>query len=768
MAVNTISRNGWLMIAILVAIAATFFIWHSVASHPDLVILGTGGDATKNYYTYLYQSLYGKGLWFKGMNYPYGEHIAYIDGQPMLSVPLSYLRQYMAIDRGIVLAVMHLAILLAYALGIVYIYKTLVHYKVSASIAIVFSIFIQLLSPQVFRMFAHYGLSYACIIPMLLYWSVKLYETGRVRYAAYVFLLGSIMSFFHPYLAAIVLVWGVFYAISILIVGRKQKLRQAVPMLIAVLSMALLVKGVMYLTDPVTDRPAYPSGILSYGTTGQDIFTSPYSPVWQLLVDKDDHKIVSAGGEGHAYMGLAAILLVIVGITSLFMHRRQSIKTEGFPPVFLLLALFALLLSMGVPFVWGMEWLLDYFSAFRQFRTLGRFSWIWYYILAVYAVIILYGYYSRYKAQNKKVAAYSVLISAILLWGVEANGHRQFIAERCDPTWDNYAFLFSHSEPDWNRKLQGYGYKSSDFQAILSLPYYHLGSDKLWQYYDEVAWLQVLTCKASLQLALPYANAFMARSSWSQTFAQVKIQGGPYVEKALLQTKDERPLLVFTRVTDSIFNPDQKYVLDACEYIGEKEDDMKAFKLYPSILRKKDSMYRALAKASVKSCSIGDTAFNIPENGFWYINHFDTSDVAAGLWGKGMLSYKAQHYRVVADVQLPVADTGMLYEFSTWVLLDSVDYRSPYFELECYGATGEPIKYRIPVHQAQDTKGMWVRAAKYVMIPAGCNRIRCVLFNDPENSYLAADELMLRQVDALVISKDKDGKAMVNNHEFKW
>lgn len=756
------------MIAILVAIAATFVIWYNVATHPGLVILGTGGDATKNYYTYLYQSLYGKGFWLQGMNYPFGEHIAYTDGQPMLSVTLSYLRQYIAVDRALALSVMHMAILLAYALGIVYVYKTLVHYKVSAPIAIVFSVFIQLLAPQVFRVFAHYGLSYACVIPMLFYCSVKLYETGRMKFAAYVFILGSIMSFFHPYLAAIVLVWGVFYAIAVLIVERKQKLRQAILMLAAVMAMVLLVKGVMHMTDPVTDRPEYPSGILSYATTGQDIVTSPHSPMWQLVVDKDNHRIMSTGGEGHAYMGLAAILLVLLGVVRLVTYRRQSVKTDGFPAVFLLLALFALLLSMGVPFVWGMEWVLDYISAFRQFRTLGRFSWIWYYILAVYAVITLYGYYSRYKAQNKKAIAYSILFVAVLLWGIEANGHRRVIAERCKTTWASYAFLFSHSEPDWERKLQEYGYKGSDFQAILSLPYYHLGSDKLWQYYDEVAWLQVMTCKASLQLALPYANAFMARSSWSQTFAQLRVQAGPYAEKVLLDTKDERPYLVFVRVGDTLSDPDQKYILDACEYIGEKEDDMKAYKLYPSVLRAKDSMYRATAKAKMETVAEGDAAFNIPENGFWYVNHFDTSSGHTTFWGKTSVPFRDQEYQVVADLQVPASDTSRLYEFSAWVLLDSVDYRSPYFDVECYGQQGELAKYAVSAHSAQDTKGMWVRASKYITIPPGCNKIRCVLFNRPKRSYIAMDELMLRPADALIISKNERGKVLVNNHDFKW
>lgn len=757
------------MIAILVAISATVFIWPKVVADPGLTLLGANGDATKNYYTYLYQSLYGDGVWFRGMNYPYGEHIVYTDGQPILSVPLSYLQQYIAFDRQALLMVMHLAMLAAFALGIVYLYKTLVHFKVPPGLAIVGSVLIQAFSPQVFKFFAHYGLSYACVVPMLLYWSVKLYETGGVKYAVYVFILGIVMNFFHPYLAAIVLMWGLFYAVAVLVMQRKQKLKAAVSMLLAVMMIAVFVRGVMLATDPVNDRPDYPSGILSYCTTGHDLFTSPYSPVSLLFADKDDRAIMSTGGEGYAYIGIAAWVLVICGLVMIARARKKKIINQpALPGAFILLAVFALLLSMGVPFVWGMEWLIDYVSAFRQFRTLGRFSWIWYYIMSVFAIIVLSTLYHSYITSNKKLTAYTIVLLPLLVWGIEANGHRSYVAERCKAAWINYAFLFSHSEPDWSRQLRSYGYKSSDFQAILSLPYYHLGSDKLWQFYDELETLHLLTCKASLQLGLPCVNAFMARSSWSQTFAQLKIQGGPYAERSLLETTDERPFLVFVKAGDSLTDPDQRYILEAGEYIGEKENDLKAYKLDPSVLREKDSMYRLEARNRIRMSAVGDTAYNIPNNGFWYINHFDSCHEVNSFWSKACLPYKKDEYQIAAEIQVPVADTSRLYEFSAWVLLDSVDYRSPYFDVECYGPSGELAKHQVFVYRAQDTKGMWVRASKYVPIPAGCNRIRCVLFNRTKDTYISADELMLRPAESIIISKEEKGKALANNHVFMW
>src|SRR5688500_8721054 len=120
----------WLIIATLAAVVAVSCIWWTVVSNPANICIDLSGDGAKNYYTYLYHTLYGRGTWFMGMNYPYGEHIVYADGQPFLSIPLSLLRGRVMVTPQLALAVMHIAILLSFVLAIVFIYKTLLHFKV--------------------------------------------------------------------------------------------------------------------------------------------------------------------------------------------------------------------------------------------------------------------------------------------------------------------------------------------------------------------------------------------------------------------------------------------------------------------------------------------------------------------------------------------------------------------------------------------------------------------------------------------------------------
>jgi len=76
---NTISERKWFFIACIAALAVTVYSLSYIVLSPGSILLSMEGDAPKNYFTFLYHSLYGDGAWFAGMNYPFGEHIVFTD-----------------------------------------------------------------------------------------------------------------------------------------------------------------------------------------------------------------------------------------------------------------------------------------------------------------------------------------------------------------------------------------------------------------------------------------------------------------------------------------------------------------------------------------------------------------------------------------------------------------------------------------------------------------------------------------------------------------
>src|SRR5690606_23594751 len=100
--------------------------------------------------------------------------------------------------------------------------------------------------------------------------------------------------------------------------------------------------------------------------------------------------------KGFAYTGLVSIAVLCSTIMAVIYTRirRKGSKINaylhGFPPIWLFVAVCALLYSMGLPFIWGMEWMYDYISSFRQFRSLGWFALLFYYIATIFSVVVLF------------------------------------------------------------------------------------------------------------------------------------------------------------------------------------------------------------------------------------------------------------------------------------------------------------------------------------------------------------------------------------------
>src|SRR5688500_18389289 len=96
--------------ALLLLLATCFILillFKTVLKNPGNFLFGSGGDAIKNYYTYLYSSLYGSGHHFSGMNYPFGEHVVFTDSQPILSFLNSLVNRVIPLSAFEVIGIMN-------------------------------------------------------------------------------------------------------------------------------------------------------------------------------------------------------------------------------------------------------------------------------------------------------------------------------------------------------------------------------------------------------------------------------------------------------------------------------------------------------------------------------------------------------------------------------------------------------------------------------------------------------------------------------------
>ncbi|MEZ5017429.1 MAG: hypothetical protein R2800_10295 [Flavipsychrobacter sp.] len=765
------SKHLYSLTLVVIAIIITIYTLSYMVTKPSTSLVTMGGDGIKNYYSYLYHAANGSGLHFEGMNYPYGEHIVYTDAQPLLSVPLGYISKLVPLSYNTLLAILHLSLALSFFLAIIFTYKTLIYFKIHPIYAIITSALIVLMSPQLFRIHGHFGLGYQSMVPMLFYWNIKYHDTKKIGYIILLLLLGIGCALLHPYCAALFFIWLMLYVFGYMLIYKhvriKDRLKDVLPISIAAVSIVGFVKLFMYLTDSKIGRTEFPYGTLSGCTVGRDIFTSGSSPIWQGLFDLGIVEKTSRG-EGLAYLGIVGITVVLIALITTIINtikKKQTFEVSrqfGFSPIWLFIALGTFLLAQGVPFVWNMEWLLDYISSFRQFRTLGRFAFLFYYIVSIYAVVLLYNLFIELKKKNKRQRAYIILFFTTLLWGIEANGYIVSSRKAVENSMYNYMFVFEYY--DW-KKLYGYQWvNSDDFQGVILLPYVHVGSEKIWLN-GEKAWVFTLGISNALQLKLPIVNVHMSRTAWPETYAQVKTIGGPIVSKPLLDTiKTDRPFLVLHLEAEKL-DPDSKYLLEVADYI-DTYDQISAYILSPQKLRVKDSNYRDSLKKVAEGIDAKDTCLECADYPY-IVDHLD-EDTVNSFYSSGARSKEKQQSSNIKTYNLKPLTKAKLYEFSFWSLVNSYNYQTPTFVVETLNDNGEVTSLnKVKAAFSVDNKEGWLRANSYFVLPENTVSLKVTVPKDYFNSYTFLDEIVFRPAEATTISRfsKKDSTViMVNNH----
>jgi len=754
----------WNIAVIALAVVGVVLCFSYIVTEPWRIIPDIGGDGVKNDLTYLYHSAYGKGYWFTGMNYPYGEHIVFTDGIPLLSVLFASIGN---VRFETALTVLWWLFGLSYVLSVWYLFRVLAVYIGRSWFSVLAALLITFLTPQIICIRGHYALAFTCIIPMLFYWTVAYHRSQRWYYVLYMALVGVISALLHPYYAGMLLVWAGVYAVVYWLLVRSATLRTRVihvsgPLLAAAFAAAVIMV-ILKVTDPATDRPGTPYNPTDSYTHLSQIVSSIFSPFWSMAVERHWVPKASDGGEGFTYPGLMPLMimgLAFAGLVYSWLFRQRKLPEWGSGlGLWLLLAVIVLLFSMGIPFIWNMQWLVNYLPVFRQFRALGRFAWIFYYVFTALAAIISYRWFLAAIKHGYKKYAITLMAIFIAVWSVEAWGYMSFGRHRAEDAAYNYDFLFQTKEKNWTAFLAEQDMNSQSFQAILLLKYFHIGTEKIWV--GDPGWIMTLGSRAALQLKLPLLNVMMSRSSWGQAFQQVRLMGGPFTDKTVLNSlESDKPFLLLKFREDSLM-PDEEYLLSASDFIGDFSD-CKVYACYPARIQATDAARRGSVKTLLPLAENGDAMVG---DGSYGMLHFDDGPLP-GISGKAIPCISGSDSTFATFAVKP--DTSRrLYEFSCWFLLGTEDYRSPEVRLDMLNEQGDVMIQEVaPCKESVDNKGMWLRCSRYFYIPAGCTGVRCVVLNAMAPAYKAMDEVVLRPASSLVIKAKSGIDTMVNGHLF--
>ncbi len=650
-------------------------------------MFAAGGDGLKVHYCMDYYIKYGNKLYFEGYQYPQGVHVMNVEA-PLLFISLRWFCRNIIDISHYNVAIINIMMLSAYYLCVFVMYHILRRHHLPVLFAVLFSLVITFFSPQVNRLTGHYFLALPCFFPLLWYTTIRIYEKKNIlTWSIILFVIVFIFSNLHLYYflmggAFLMAYMGLHFLQNIRIF--KQNLLTYSAIMFALFTPIVFVQLWLKLTTVgVQDGVQYPFGFLYYIADFRTVFLPYFSPekdFWDFLGIFSPRKWLNrpyanpANWEGIAFVGF-------IGFSFLFFFLYRMAKyvwKKQFKAIFrpilpapsqiaIWASVFVLLFAMGYPLNL-IEDAEDKVGLLRQFRSLGRLAWVFYYVYMtvcgyyVYAIFRYIQIYSRTKWRH--IIAYTFVFSCLIISSLEL-----FVP------WKNAVDYIKtcnipNGLPLWKKDIKQLllenGHKSEDFQAIISFPFYHIGSEKFSL--DGTWHSHIYSYTTSRSTGLPMVNNFSARTPLSISSANVQLISHQFIKKELLsELPDKRPfLLLYSHENAQMSDGEKRLIalskticklnemtfarLDLGAFIDEQRQAIEQYHIRKSNnnLTIKDKMQLSIPSDAIKSATFDDemwakdTAYH---QGFWVkkgnatfietlLNEKDSSEMELSFWIK--------------------------------------------------------------------------------------------------------------------------------------
>ncbi len=764
---NSFKKSSLFILFCLLTLSLISYRWSEWINLPPHYVVEPYGDGIKSYLVPLYHIKFDKTFnHYDGMNYPYGENIVAADGLATVSFPLKWLYNNGVDFTDYLPKLIHFLLLLSFLVGVLYVYKIGLLLGLPFYLAAATSLTIAFLSPQLLRMEAHLGLAHLAVIPGLLYYWLLYSKKPYFKTLVPLIILTFLAAGIHFYYVAFIFSFSLLFSFFWYFFSEK---KPPVPVFIMhVLGAVLIPFSLLFIwvnggNQPL-DRSPQPWGFFQFNATPGGLLFSQDNPFWRWV---SNHLFsikweTFSDIERYHYLGLTFpfFLLLLIGIHFLPKHRNYfyklfSVKDAGLLAV-LLSAIILLLISFGLPFIIsGFEGLLSYTGPFRQFRSVGRFAWVFYYVIHILMAVSLFRFFKGKGIAFFVWSIYFALMSLDLI-----HYHRRLnVGMEAIP------------ELEMGRKLSFLtGIHPEKFQSILTIPYFNLGSDQFWR--EPEGFILQKALLMSAKTGLPTNSAMLTRTSRKQTINQLQWVSEPYKYPLLLKgLNDQRPFLLMV----------DKYNLD-----NERGKPYAHLLKYASILHDEDRMslyllpYNSFEKSvldKVKEANILMSS-TLKTN----TNSYSSEDDAEFLfedWNKGNVNQ--QKYAGNSGCKYLLNSGDVLFKgkvadnakegpwiFSIWMYIDEDKRATSQFTIKEVTKNKDKYEEVFPSHpniHVFDDNGWALIEIPWVLHRSG-SQITIIANNpDLKKTNVFIDEMLVRPLSSVLTKTDNDF-IWVNNRRY--
>jgi hypothetical protein len=656
-----------LLIVALLSVTVLYIFYGNLFGKLNKVCFAAGGDGMQSYINMEYHIRFDTSyMRCNSMNYPYGEHVFFTNNQPLISNTVKFISQHIVDSSDYTLGILNFLMLFFLVITPVILYVVFTDVGVGRVVSILAAIGITYLSPQIDRFGGHFNLSYVCAIPWMILLLMRFFKKPSGWLSLVIFLTMMAGALTHFYLYGFFAVLMIFFYIAYMVKEEPVFPNKIIPVahLFVQLILPFLILQAFYLSDHVTDRPSYPWGFLYYRAYPQSIFLPLSRPYGQFL-----HKFVNTGfidWEGYAFVGMVAF----IGTAFFLLRATRNVINRQYGHIWqvasnrqlniLFWASFAgLLYSFGIPFILGMGWLVDLLGPIRQMRGIARFSWLFFYVMNI---ITIYWLWNWWKDPGAKLLKTLVIAAALLMLLTDAYynvRHRGKSLENIFPILTDRTLTQPGNQ--WIKRID-----LSRYQAMIPLPYFHIGSENIWL--DGGCDIVTQSFMAIKNSGLPSMGAMLSRTSVSQTVANVSLMLDPACNTVnMARFPSQKPFLLMAARCDQLSEHEKQLInharwIDSSGVFDIYELPFMAFyDIADSISAAAIEEYRTLKLYKHNGLQSTDSALT-----FRYVD-FDNLSTKFTPKGTGCFEGKAKNKNIIFTGQLPAADTSLLYNVSFWM-----------------------------------------------------------------------------------------------------
>jgi len=524
------------------------------------------------------------------------------------------------------------------------------------------------------------------------------------------------------------------------------------------------------LTDTHNGRTTNPTGFFLFNAELDDVFL-PHYPSFSFAINEFLDKNIKTQWEAWGYVGFSTTIIfaviLILSIIKLFKRNNVKVLSTFFNSELLNVSLISgfivLLFAMAIPFK-QIPSLVDFIPIIKQFRATGRFTWPFYFVAIVFAANVMQEIYLKSNTKRKKIFILLLCITVGIFNIIEGLFYHEDVSRNIVKSKN----LFKKEFLSDSYKAAINSVNLKDFQAIISLPFYHQGSENFSRPKNEE------TTRASIYISfhtgIPIICANLTRTSIQESKNIIQIVSPNFYKKEILKDlPSNKPFLVI-RTKDEISNYEKDiflkckpiYLSDEISlYTITKEDLFKnnAFTIYEK--------YKQIQSALFKK----DQFYLSSDSSFFYYNGFENLKSDKPFRGKGGFQSFKKGKNTYSEFPANTFVEGKKYHFSMWMFNGFQDALNDYFRFTIEEFDEDKNTWKTTTYfpnQSEVIYGNWSLVEGIFEVEKSKNKIYIsTKGRDNSTRALYADDLLIMEegVDVYSLNIQKN-ILFYNNHEI--